>query len=173
MDISDRNFTFGDAAMDEHTIKDMVNRLDELTPKLIFEFGSGTSTLFLANWAQENGARVISLDHLKQYADKTRNLCAGLKVEVQHAPLRNGMYNFKIPNNIDFALIDGPPAYSPQGRVHVFPALWPHLSSNFEVWLDDANRKHEQKCLQQWSNKFPISFEIDSTGKGLAIIRPK
>lgn len=164
--------TFGDWAITEQVASRLDERLSSLNPRLIVECGSGSSTFVMGSWADKNNARVIALEHQVPYRDKTRELCKDLaSVEVAYAPIdkRNNFYSFDIPNHIDFVLIDGPP--STIGRQATLPALWPYLSGGAEVWLDDANRDHEKKCVEKWKRDYDIVVEIDTSEKGLAIIR--
>lgn len=165
---------FGGSALDEWTVDFMMERVSSLQPATIVELGSGTSTFFLAKWSTENKAKFIALEHIEFYAERTRELCAEWSADIRCVPLVYGMYKTDLPSEIDFALIDGPPGWVGKGypgRQQTFNHLWPKLSPDFEVLLDDANRHHEKKCLQQWQRAFPIRVETITRGKGLAIIR--
>lgn len=154
----------------QDVIERMIVRLHELRPTLILECGSGQSTLHLARWAQGHAATLVTLEHLEIYAEATKRLVEGLPVDLRCASLVQGFYDTEVPNGVEFALIDGPPGAG-VGRMKTFPRLWPHLASGFEVWLDDANRPHEQACLSAWKSEFPIAVREDHGGKGLAVIR--
>jgi len=136
----------------------LADRLRELRPKVAVEFGSGFSTAIMALYCDH----LISLDHSTTHAAPWP--C------VTVAPIADGTYKADLPDAVEFALIDGPPARR-HGRQGTFPHLWPHLSDDFEVWLDDAGRDHEQAILTDWRQRFPITVEHVATGKGLAIIR--
>lgn len=166
---------YGDSALDKPTADKLVERLEELRPRTVVEFGSGTSTYFLGKYAEKHDAKVVSLEHLEVYAKETRKLCEGLPVYIRRVDLVNGVYQTSLPGRIDFALIDGPPGWTSEiypGRRNTFRELWPSLNETYEVWLDDANREHEKDCLRLWSEEFPIEVQLDTTGKGLAIITP-
>jgi hypothetical protein len=71
----------------------------------------------------------------------------------------------------DFVLADGPPLA--HGRAATLFALDGKLAPNWELWLDDAHRQHEQECLALWARHLPFSVVIrDVDEKGLALIGP-
>jgi hypothetical protein len=135
----------------------LADRLRELRPKVAVEFGSGFSTALVALYADET----LSLDNSTRWAAPWP--C------VRICDVRGGTYKTNLPDGIEFALIDGPRAMK-YGRQGTFPHLWPHLAEAFEVWLDDADREHEQTILADWQKRFPINVEYVATGKGLAVI---
>lgn len=138
----------------------LVDRLRELRPKVAVEFGSGFSTALMALYCEQ----LVSLDHQAAHAAKWP--C------VTVAPVANGTYNTKLPDGVEFALIDGPPAKR-HGRQGTFPHLWPHLAERFEVWLDDYDRDYERSIVADWQSRFPIDVRRVDTAKGLAVITRK
>lgn len=137
----------------------LVDRLRELRPKLTVEFGSGFSTALLALYSDE----VISLENSAKWAAPWP--C------VRICEIRNGRYLTSLPDGVEFALIDGPIARR-FGRDQTFRQVFPHLASDYEVWVDDFNRQHEQQAIAAWQQEYPIEVERVDTEKGLAIIRP-
>jgi len=151
---------------------DMLLKLVELIrvhkPKLVVELGSGLSTLWIARTLRENGTgKLISLDHDPEFAQVTmsnvnRHDLSDI-VEVRVAPLINEVVNGleSVPwydlaaiadlENIDLALIDGPP-----GATHKFarlPALWmleSKMSEHAVVLIDDVIREAERDLATQW-----------------------
>jgi predicted O-methyltransferase YrrM len=138
-------------------------------PKVIVECGSGVSTVILARCMQLNEAgHVYSLEHLPEFADKTRwDLRRhGLEdwASVLTAPLRRYelrgetviWYSFeKLPQiEIDMLLVDGPPEET--GKLARFPAalLFDRLKPGGVVFLDDANRDDEKTALRLWAQEF-------------------
>jgi hypothetical protein len=136
----------------------LVERLQTLRPKVAVEFGSGFSTALIALYSD----RLVSLEHSAAHAAPWP--C------VTVCKLRDGRYQTPLPDGVEFALIDGPPAHK-YGRDETFPQLWPHLADRFEVWLDDYDRDHEQQIVADWQTRFPITVERVGSVKGLAIIR--
>ena len=138
----------------------LADRLRELRPTVAVEFGSGFSTALLALYADE----LLSLDHDGRHAAPWP--C------VRVCKARDGTYDTTLPDGVEFALIDGPPGKR-YGRHGTFPHLWPHLADGFEVWLDDADRQHEQTIVADWQQRFPIDVRRVDTAKGLAVITRK
>jgi len=145
-------------------------RLAELSPGLIVEAGSGESTRILSGHAP-----TISLEHVARYAQRSRRLAPAAEVRLCsirpfHTPAGTfRWYDTQLPGRIDFALIDGPPLQI--GREAAFLALAPYLTDGaWEVWLDDADRAHEQGCLTLW-RRFH-RFTVDYPAPTLARLRP-
>lgn len=157
-------------AMREESLQALDERLGELKPSLIVEVGSGQSTAILAKHG-----RTISLEHMATFANATRRLAPS--AEVRHAPLKRfhtlagsfRWYDTRLPTGIDFALIDGPPAER-VGRQAALFALWPYLAPGWEIWLDDADRKHENMCLKMWHQFFP--FQVVPVNKSVVRLLP-
>ena len=139
-------------------------------PHCMVECSSGISTLVLARCAQRNGfGKVLSLEHEPHYAEQTRKELArhGLSAwaEVIDAPLhphRLGgedwpWYRARLPvAEIDLLVIDGPPqATREMARYPAGPLLFPRLSADATVFLDDAARSGEQAILRRWQSEFP------------------
>lgn len=133
-------------------------RLGELNPQLIVEVGSGQSTVVLSKHA-----RTVSLEHIRKYAELSQHIAP--QAEVRLCKMRPfytlggnfSWYDTKMPQGIDFALIDGPPMSI--GREAAFFALHPFLNPGWEIWLDDADRQHEQDCLLLWQKWFRFQVE--------------
>lgn len=141
--------------------------LNKHKPKKILDLGSGYSTVLFGLWAKENGAEVISLEQSQLFLGKTRKLLAeyDLDTKVNYAPLvdtEHGIfYNYDLPDNIDFVLIDGP-AWSNNGRKAAFYEVYPHLSKDYVVWVDDAYRDLNRQARLQWQKDFPIKVIEDN-----------
>lgn len=135
----------------------LAERLRDLRPKVAVEFGSGFSTAIMALYCDE----LLSLDHSREKAAPWP--C------VRICQVAGGTYTTQLPDRVEFALIDGPPARR-HGRQGTFPQLWPHLAEQFEVWLDDYDRDYEQSLVEEWSRTYPINVETVATTKGLAVI---
>lgn len=129
-------------------------RLEELRPGLVLEAGSGRSTAVLARHA----AHVVTLEHLPQHAARTRRTLDGATnvdlrcVDLAMLKTPAGLarwYDTELPDGIEWALVDGPPAYT-GGRLAALFAIAPHLAPGAEVWLDDAERPGEQAALAAW-----------------------
>jgi hypothetical protein len=157
--------------MREESLQALDERLGELKPSLIVEAGSGQSTAVLARHG-----RTISLEHMKSYARASQALAPS--AEVRYAPLKAfhtlagnfRWYDTWLPTGIDFALIDGPPAER-VGRQAALFALWPYLAPEWEIWLDDADRQHENMCLKIWHQFF--QFQVVPVSKSVVRLLPQ
>jgi len=158
-------------------------RLSRRRPAQVLDVGSGLSTVVAAVAAARYGGRVVSLEHDAGHADRTRRLLesAGVRdsAEVVVAPLAprahpcgtGPWYDGQPTGWFDFFVVDGPPLAS-GGRVAAFPALAGHRRGDWEMWLFDADRADERRCVESWSRRFRFacSFEaVDETG--VAVLR--
>ncbi|MCB0128928.1 MAG: hypothetical protein KDE58_41970, partial [Caldilineaceae bacterium] len=67
---------------------------------------------------------------------------------------------------VDFVLADGPPERV--GRAAILPALWEMLAADWELWLDDGCRAHEQACLAGWQQRYEFCHQLEQfDAKGL------
>lgn len=153
-------------ALDRGTAAELDARLATLRPKVIVEAGSGSSTVILARYAKATGAKVVTLEHLPVFADRTRaaldRAVPGHSVDLRLAPLVEAdggpWYDTGLPDDVDFALVDGPPEGA-GGRAAALPALWPHLAPGWEAWLDDGTRPGEQAAVASWQALFGVTVE--------------
>lgn len=152
-------------------------------PTLVVEAGSGLSTVVAGEYARDTGATVVALEHDATYADRTRRMLVdrGLDqyVDLRHAPLKDidtatgsaPWYGTRLPDGIEFALIDGPPGTI--GRRGAMYGLMPHLAGDWQVWLDDAGREAESAALVEWETLIGgIRTRSVPLPKGLAVITP-
>jgi predicted O-methyltransferase YrrM len=163
-------------------------------PKTIVECGSGTSTIWLAYALERLGSgRVIALEHLEGFADKTRKHLAQHSLEryseVYVAPLiereihgENYLWYAtdqvgELPAEIDILIVDGPPGTTgPHARYPALPVLANRLVDGAVVVLDDAARSEESEIQQRWRAEFrglgepwplgprTLGFEVQSPG---------
>lgn len=182
-DLVARTLPWGRWTIEPALARRLAAHLANLRPRHILEAGSGVSTLFLARHVAEHGGRFVSLEHHEDFLRRTRELLDRFDlrdhVELIHAPInsfvgRDGVerrwYGVDLQGRFDFAFVDGPPQAI--GRDGTMFALAAHRASPFELWLHDAVRDHEQDCLRTWSRRFRFRVaEVDSSGKGLAILK--
>ena len=139
-------------------------------PKVVLDIGSGMSTLICGLAVEKSPeTRVISWEHLPEYAEQTMALLKKFGVEehvdLQVRPLEpvdvegvtylwySGPYIFN--EKIDLLIVDGPPGSTGErARLPALPVLFLHLSPNAAVILDDADRQDEHAVLRAWE-KFP------------------
>ncbi len=156
-------------------------------PNVILECSSGTSTMVLARCMQLNGAgHVYSLEHDPHYAAQTRVLLARHDLSawatVLNAPLtqrRIGDDNWLWydtealpPLAFDMLSVDGPPqATGKLARYPAGPLLFPRLSPDAAVFMDDADRPDERAILDRWKKEFPLFAQSSrQCEKGCAVL---
>jgi protein-L-isoaspartate O-methyltransferase len=161
------------------TAAELDARLWQKQPRTILECGSGVSTLILARYAQQTGAKVVSLEHKGEFYQQTLQLLRRQNlrdaVDLRICKLdrsENPWYVTDLPDNIDFVLIDGPPT-GEGGRAATFPNIYPHLSENWEAWLDDGDRVEETEMVKAWVSEFGVKSRFHRFPHGMYEIRPK
>jgi predicted O-methyltransferase YrrM len=178
-------------AMDPTGLLELLYLIRRKQPKVVLELGSGTSSIWIAYALEKDGGRLISVDHMTEFADRTQSLFHRHGVnhvaEVRLAELRqlniNGdefqWYNvdaLRDINEIDLLLVDGPPGSL--GKMTRYPALHAlesQLAPNAVVILDDADRPGEQGIIRRWITEVPglrEEREIFSRVAVLAYCRP-
>lgn len=141
-------------------------------PGLIVELGSGTSTVWLGYAVlQQAHGRVVSLDHLPDYAEHTRTMIDwhGLSAltDVRDAPLTDtrvgdDTYKWYDPaaltdlHQIDLLFVDGPPGTTGhEARYPALPMFYGKLADGALIVLDDIDREDEQEIVERWLKETP------------------
>lgn len=158
-------------------------------PGLIFELGTGVSTIISGYCLKMNGkGKIISLEHDEYYfSESLKNIEAhGLKdfIELYHAPLKQYEINSKahswydldalqINQPVDLMMVDGPPAsIQKDSRYPAFPLLAKYLNQNAIILIDDYSREDEKRMVDEWL-KDPLleKLNIINTEKGTCVLR--
>jgi Methyltransferase domain len=166
---------------------ELAHYLERRRPRRILEIGSGLSTVVLGAYAVRHGASVVTLEHAFKFYERTRQALVQFgmdeHVRLELAPLRSRRfegygrptpwYDASLIGQFDFVFVDGPPKN--EGRHGVLFAIAEHLAPSWELWLDDARRNHERKCLRCWQQEFPKGFfrvvqHGDLDGKGVVVL---
>ena len=137
----------------------------------VIECGSGVTTLVMAYAMRELGTgKVVALEHLERFADRTRELLNDHGVsdwaEVHHAPLTEvklddetwTWYDLgRVPAGpFDLLVVDGPPAtVGESARFPAVPVLHDRLSHDAVVVLDDHDRPEERAIGKRWGKELP------------------
>ncbi len=157
-------------------------RLNELKPKVIFEFGSGLSTrLFIQYFKKVKNGTLISVDQEAKYLEASRQ---GLDMEgVNYFPMAVATqprgYELDLARVreivekyglIDFVLIDGPKG-DWMARENTLPLVVDFCHKKYATWyLDDALRDSELAIVKSWKKNQSIHVEgILEGGKGLCV----
>jgi predicted O-methyltransferase YrrM len=167
----------------------VISLVRECRPKVVLELGSGVSTLITAYILEENQEGVvISLDHDPRFAATTAAALArhGLQARatVIPAPLNptsiHGKsyrwYTLDKPGDldaIDLLIVDGPPVTTQKlARYPALPVLFPRLSANAVILVDDAQRADETRMVNLWLQEFGcFTREYVTAEKGAVILR--
>lgn len=174
---------------DPITIHNIVRLLVEIRPKLVFECGSGSSTVAVAKCLEVLGeGHLISIDHDELYANRTRALLRhrGLdaRVTIVTAPLVSReahgqvlrwygpQYVSELTGDIDLLLVDGPPGPSgPRARYPAVPLLKPHLAPRCSILLDDGDRPDERAIAHAWAQELNATLSYLEGGRGNWLLR--
>lgn len=162
----------------------LANISQKIKPKVILDLGSGVSTLVLAK--SSPGAKVFSIDHLPEFASKTRSLLADhqiTNVDLRVAPLsphptgsdwydRSALLDI---DQIDLLFIDGPPGSKDEKARHpVLAQCLSKLSPKAVIVIDDAAREGERALAEMFLQALPgYELEFLNHEKGTAVLRPQ
>lgn len=156
----------------------------KIKPKVVVDLGSGVSTLVLAK--SSPGAKVFSIDHLEEFAGKTRSLLQDheiTNVDLRVAPLRphaTGVDWYDVSafadiDQIDLLFIDGPPGSKEDKARHpVLTQCLSKLSPGAVIVIDDVNRNGERELADMFLKALSgYELEILNHEKGTAVLRPR
>nr|WP_290441787.1 MULTISPECIES: class I SAM-dependent methyltransferase [unclassified Cobetia] len=166
-------------------------------PQVIVEFGSGASTLVIADALRQNGAgQLISIEHSDYYGAQTLGTLQAERLEgwvdlrigdleawegehlnPEDAEKPSRWYPVSLLEGIeqiDLLWVDGPPgATCLFSRYPALPALADKLSPNAEVWMDDTIRHEEKDICERWAKDHGFELTYYPLEKGLGrLTRP-
>ncbi|WP_418139345.1 class I SAM-dependent methyltransferase [Oceanimonas smirnovii] len=160
-------------------------------PQVIVEFGSGASTLVIADALRQNGyGKLVSIEHSDHYGAQTFGTLQaealegwvdlrigeleaweGEHLNPEDAEKPSRWYPVSLlegVENVDLLWVDGPPgATCLFSRYPALPALADKLSQRAEVWMDDTIRQEEKDICERWANDYRFELEYYSLEKGL------
>ena len=160
-------------------------------PELVVEFGSGASTLVIADALRQNKCgKLISIEHSLHYGSQTQamldNECLQNWVDLRMGELEPWVglhmndgatekpslwYPASLLNGVarvDLVWVDGPPAVTcPFSRYPALPALSESLAPQAEVWMDDTIRQEERDICARWAEDHGFVVEYYPLEKGL------
>lgn len=148
-------------------LRHLYEHVRDVQPRFVLECGSGLSTVIMAYGlrAAGYGGRIVALEHLEEYAERTRRMLAdhGLSgfAEVRFAPLRDLELEGEewtwyeqdaLPSEpIDLVFVDGPPGDTREhARYPAVPLLRDRLAPGARILLDDYGRGEEAEIAQRW-----------------------
>jgi|GEM_PF-6768378 len=158
--------------------------IEDLEPELIVEFGSGVSTLIIADGLRRRGTpgKLLSIEHNEKYYEQTRSLITSNDLEefvqLELCPISTVTINesehrwysqvvpkltkFLAGGQVDFLLIDGPPAATQKfARYPALPVIKQYLSLDALVILDDGAREDEEEIVRRWLSEAGGSLQVE------------
>ena len=166
-------------------------------PQVIVEFGSGASTLVIADALRQNGCgKLISIEHSEHYGAQSLATLQAERLEgwvdlrigdleawedehlnPEDAEKPSRWYPVSLlegVENVDLLWVDGPPgATCLFSRYPALPALANKLSPSAEVWMDDTIRQEEKDICERWAKDHGFELEYYPLEKGLGrLTRP-
>jgi predicted O-methyltransferase YrrM len=162
---------------------ELAEYLDRTRPGALLQLGCGSSTAVLAAHIARRGGTLTVVDHDTTRISRTRERLNRLGLADFAQLVSAGLTEFHCPDGkdrpwydiglvecFDFILIDGPPLNI--GREAVMFAVNPHLAEAGEVWLHDAHRPHERRCLDLWRGHLRLQWTVHTLDdRGVAILR--
>jgi len=156
----------------------------EAKPRTVVEFGTGASTLIIAQALKlVGGGAFTSFEQHPEFVQATREWLAnhGLAADLRAVALRPspggwpGLWydHGELPEMVDFMLIDGPP-----WTLHPFTrgaasTLFDRIAPGGVIMLDDAARPGERVVARRWRREWPdFEFRLLKAGtKGTLVGR--
>lgn len=179
----------GGYALDAQALLHLIDVLEREQPKVIVEFGGGTSTIWMAYICKKFGTRIISIDHLEEYLSRTQLEVErhGLSdvVELRLAPLEQVQvggeeYAWYSPgalndlDNVDLLFVDGPPeSTGANARRPAAYVMSEKLNDNAVILLDDTHRESEQETVREWVSSFPKYKVVDENISRLTVLKSR
>lgn len=181
----------GEWAADPVLADRVIRILLQRQPGRVVECGSGWSTVLMASSLQELGqGRVVALEHLERFADRTRALLRRYGVEdraeVVHAPIEDVRINGEswpwygidpaslLDRPVEVLVVDGPPGrLGPRSRYPAVPLLEDRLAGEWAVVLDDGHREDEAWIAERWGRRLGVDPTFDPAGKGIFVFESR
>jgi len=149
-------------------------------PRIVVEFGSGSSTLVIADALRQNGTgQLISIEHSDHYGALTISWLKHQELEswvdLRIGKLQSWDHDHLNPpdaekpslwypepllcdiDSVDFIWVDGPPgATCLFSRYPALPTLAKKVSPTAQVWMDDTIREEEQIICERWAQRLRL-----------------
>ncbi|NHM06449.1 hypothetical protein G4D82_04385 [Flavobacterium sp. CYK-4] len=147
---------------------------------LIFECGSGLSTILLGIIAQKQGRKMVSFEHIDFWAARIQ------KELDKNQMTANTIYTRGLKDYGAFAwydidgfqcepiglcICDAPPGNTKGGRRGFLYLFREYLKTGAIILVDDTIREDEQLMIQEWEKELPMSIEFSGVFDPHAILR--
>jgi len=136
---------------------------------MIFECGSGLSTILLGIIAKKQNRKMVSFEHIDFWAQRIQ------KELDKNGITSNTIYTRKLKDYGNFAwydtdgfecgkiglsICDAPPGNTKGGRTGFMHLFKDNLLPNSVILVDDTIREDEQKMIKEWEKMVPMSVEF-------------
>jgi predicted O-methyltransferase YrrM len=179
----------GGWAIDPSSMVVLLDLIEQQRPDLVVEFGSGTSTVWIALTLERLGkGKLVSIEHDDAYANETRVALdrhdVGDHVDLRLAKLGPlGIDDHETPwydtavladiETVDMLLVDGPPQQTgAMARYPAVPVLFDRMPTGALVLVDDAKRPDESAMIERWIEDHPDLTELTTVPRsGVRVLR--
>jgi predicted O-methyltransferase YrrM len=136
---------------------------------LIFECGSGLSTILLGFIAKKQNRKMVSFEHIASWAKRVQKEIDRNQLINNEIILRSlkdyGTFSWYNIDGIELEKIglcicDAPPGDTKGGRRGFFNLYQNHLLPNSIILVDDVIRDDEKKMIHEWGKVKPMSIEF-------------
>ena len=147
---------------------------------MIFECGSGLSTILLGVIAKKQNRKMVSFEHIDFWAQRIQKELDKNQMTnniIYNRPLKDyGQYawydidGFEC-EKIGLCVCDAPPGDTKGGRRGFLYLFKDYFLPNAVILVDDTIREDEQKMIQEWEKELPMSIEFSGVFDPHAILR--
>jgi hypothetical protein len=178
-DIGNSYFPYTSFSLSPSTILHIINDLFINKRKVIVEFGSGRSTLFLLKFIQYHqlDTKLFSVESDLEYSSYLNDIVNSNNLNQDNfyqinAPIVESNFHYQgknslwyeeemvsksLPDNIDLVIVDGPASsYDAYVRYPAVPAIQQKLNKDFSIFLDDTYREAESSIAIEWEKVLTI-----------------
>ncbi|MBC2846107.1 class I SAM-dependent methyltransferase [Winogradskyella flava] len=174
-------------SLNPYTIIHILNDILLNNRKQIVEFGSGISTIVIAQFIKTNKlkTKILSIDNNKDWqsiiSQEVEKYNCGMNLTLLHAELEENTrdnyiidqnkywYNNEIVEttinsieNIDLVIVDGPSTgTSAYARYPSFFSVQNKLASSYCIFLDDIKRNGERKIIEKWNKTIQGNLQYE------------
>ena len=148
----------------------LIRQIELNPPTQLLEVGAGTSTAIFSALGYKYEFDVHTLENYKGTIEYVKCLLKDSPVRCRLTLHKCGFIRKRYPNGdpyrwydanlseikhkFDFVFIDGPMGKL-VGRNGAMPEIIPYLQKHHRIFLDDSQRKHEKKCIEEWRDHYP------------------
>jgi predicted O-methyltransferase YrrM len=163
---------FDNWTMSPLMVSTLLKLLQNTKPNIVFELGSGISTILIAQKLKEIGnGKIISLENGHEYAEITQDFVnqnyLSDYAQVIHSKLITypttigpkdwyNIDNLDQNTKIDLLIVDGPPGnIQKDSRYPAIELLMDKLCDKCLIYIDDYNREDEKNLVNKWLDNYP------------------